>query len=80
MLILVLHTSMVSGILPGQLGVCPKAEHTLIPCQCCFGHKHDLIIACLQVLFHIYEDAELKPLLDAVNDEREKEKEKENES
>ena len=34
----------------------------------------------VQVLFHIYEDAELKPLLDAVNDEREKEKEKENES
>lgn len=33
-----------------------------------------------EVLFHIYEDAELKPLLDAVNDEREKEKEKENES
>ncbi len=33
----------------------------------------------LQVMFHIYEDAELKPLLDAVNDEREKEKEKENE-
>jgi len=33
----------------------------------------------LQVLFHIYEDAELKPLLDAVNEEREKEKEKENE-
>ena len=32
-----------------------------------------------QVMFHIYEDAELKPLLDAVNDEREKEKEKENE-
>ena len=33
----------------------------------------------LQVMFHIFEDAELKPLLDAVNDEREKEKEKENE-
>lgn len=32
-----------------------------------------------EVMFHIYEDAELKPLLDAVNDEREKEKEKENE-
>lgn len=31
----------------------------------------------VQVLFHIYEDAELKPLLDAVNDEREKEKENE---
>lgn len=30
-----------------------------------------------QVLFHIFEDAELKPLLDAVNDEREKEKQKE---
>lgn len=32
-----------------------------------------------EVLFHIYEDAELTPLLDAVNQEREKEKEKENE-
>ncbi|DBB00907.1 TPA: protein with putative role during mitosis [Trebouxia sp. C0004] len=32
-----------------------------------------------EVMFHIYEDTELKPLLDAVNDEREKEKEKENE-
>ena len=31
----------------------------------------------VQVLFHIFEDAELKPLLDAVNDEREKEKQKE---
>lgn len=54
-----------------------------ISCQCCFchiGHEPDLLFVCLQVLFHIYEDAELKPLLDAVNDEREKEKEKENES
>ena len=33
----------------------------------------------MQVLFHIYEDVELTPLLDAVNQEREKEKEKENE-
>lgn len=47
---------------------------------CHIGHELDLLAACLQVLFHIYEDAELKPLLDAVNDEREKEKEKENES
>ena len=39
-----------------------------------------LQVAHVQVVFHIYEDAELKPLLDAVNDEREKEKEKENES
>lgn len=30
-----------------------------------------------EVMFHIYEDAELKPLLDAVNEEREKEKENE---
>lgn len=47
---------------------------------CQVGHELDLLVACLQVLFHIYEDAELKPLLDAVNDQREKEKEKENES
>lgn len=34
-------------------------------------------LAGVQVLFHIFEDAELKPILDAVNDEREKEKQKE---
>lgn len=42
--------------------------------------NNSLLVVYLQVMFHIYEDAELKPLLDAVNVEREKEKEKENES
>lgn len=37
----------------------------------------DCVPCATQVMFHIYEDAELKPLLDAVNEEREKEKENE---
>lgn len=48
--------------------------------ECCDSIKQVERHCYVQVLFHIYEDAELKPLLDAVNDEREKEKEKENES
>lgn len=47
--------------------------------HCFLSHTrvYDCVPYATQVMFHIYEDAELKPLLDAVNEEREKEKENE---